>query len=178
MTMDAPEWVFAYGSLMWRPDFEYATRKVARVQGYRRSLCIYSHIHRGTPERPGLVLGLDFGGSCTGFCYQLAPEKRQQVWAYLQEREQGNYAYRERLVEAQLEDGATVHALAYVVDRSHRQYAGKFDLDRAVELISQGKGLSGANIDYVRSTYNHLMMLGVKDRQLHEVVCRLDQQAS
>ena len=77
MTNDADDlWIFAYGSLMWRPDFAYDERAGARVYGYHRALCIYSHHHRGTAERPGLVLGLDRGGSCVGLCFRIAAGER------------------------------------------------------------------------------------------------------
>src|ERR1700754_4385250 len=88
-------WVFGYGSLIWNPGFEFLERKLARLIGEHRSLCIYSMVHRGTPEKPGLVLGLDRGGACQGVAFRVAPEKRQATVRYLREREQATNVYRE-----------------------------------------------------------------------------------
>jgi len=88
-------WVFGYGSLIWRPGFEYAERVPAHIIGMHRSLCVYSFDHRGTPERPGLVLGLDFGGACRGIAYRVTAARRGATLTYLREREQTTAVYRE-----------------------------------------------------------------------------------
>ena len=88
-------WVFGYGSLIWRPGFEYVERVPAHIIGMHRSLCVYSFDHRGTPERPGLVLGLDFGGACRGIAYRVAAKHRAATLAYLRGREQTTAVYRE-----------------------------------------------------------------------------------
>ena len=93
--MDEGFWVFGYGSLMWRPGFEFVERRKAIMYGVHRRLCIYSHVHRGTPEQPGLVLGLDKGGSCLGIGYRVEADKRQDTIAYLREREQVTMIYKE-----------------------------------------------------------------------------------
>ena len=80
-------WIFGYGSLMWRPGFDYVERHAAWIEGYHRALCVYSHVHRGTPERPGLVMGLDAGGDCRGVAFLVAPERRDATLAYLRARE-------------------------------------------------------------------------------------------
>ncbi|HET7413468.1 MAG TPA: gamma-glutamylcyclotransferase, partial [Pararhizobium sp.] len=91
-------WVFGYGSLMWRPGFDFIEASEARAFGFRRSLCVRSHVHRGTPERPGLVLGLDFGGSCRGMAFRVASENQAAVMAYLRARELVTHVYEERIV--------------------------------------------------------------------------------
>jgi glutathione-specific gamma-glutamylcyclotransferase len=159
-------WIFGYGSLMWRPGFNYCERHVAHVRGYHRALCIYSHVHRGTPERPGLVLGLDRGGSCKGIIYRVAETDRRETLAYLRAREQATAVYLERLTLAVLADGRQVLALTYVADRDHLQYAGKLSRQDLLRLVRQGQGISGANPDYVRNTHDHLAELGFTDKTL------------
>lgn len=156
-------WIFGYGSLMWRPGFPFAERRHARLRGYHRALCILSHVHRGTPDQPGLVLGLDRGGSCHGVAFRVAPEHRDATVAYLREREQVTAVYMERRLRIELDDGREVQALAYVVDRSHAQYAGQLPYADLLRLVRQGRGVSGANPDYVRSTHEHLAAMGVVD---------------
>ena len=159
-------WVFAYGSLMWRPGFDYEERLTGRLYGFHRALCIYSHIYRGTPEQPGLVMGLDRGGSCLGVAFRIAAPARQAVHAYLTERELVTAVYHEKFLPVHLADGSSVSALAYVADRTHPQYSGRLERDRLLALVSQGSGAAGSNADYVRSTFCHLRALGLEDRLL------------
>jgi cation transport protein ChaC len=166
-------WVFAYGSLMWRPGFPCADRRDARIRGYHRALCVFSHVHRGTPDRPGLVLGLDRGGSCRGVAFRIAEADAAETIAYLRAREQATAVYLERRVEAWLDDGRVVTALAYVVDRGHRQYAGRLPEERLLSLVRNGIGQSGANPDYVRSTHDHLVAMGVVDPVLARLAAAL-----
>lgn len=156
-------WVFAYGSLMWRPGFPFAERQEALLAGYHRALCVLSHVHRGTPERPGLVLGLDRGGSCRGIAFRVGPGAEADTVAYLREREQVTTAYRDRRLAVTLRDGRRVEALTYLVDRRHPQYAGRLDAAETLRLVRQGIGRSGANPDYVRNTHEHLAAMGVRD---------------
>src|SRR6201995_4775637 len=123
-------WGFGYGSVMWRPGFEFVERVPARLIGEHRALCVYSFVHRGTPEKPGLVLGLDRGGACRGIAFRVARRSRADVVAYLREREQVTSVYREvsRSVWLENEPRQRVGALAYVVDRGHVQYAGRLSL--------------------------------------------------
>jgi cation transport protein ChaC len=159
-------WVFGYGSLMWRPGFAFVEKHIATVRGYHRSLCIYSHVHRGTPERPGLVLGLDRGGSCRGIAFRIAPDRRIETIDYLRAREQVTMVYREASVPAQLIDGRRVTTTAYLVDRRHPQYAGRLERADLLATVRQGMGVSGANPDYVRATHQHLAELGFEDPTL------------
>ena len=144
-------WVFGYGSLIWRPGFEFVERVPAHIIGLHRSLCVYSFDHRGTPERPGLVLGLDFGGACRGIAYRVAAKQRAATLAYLREREQTTAVYRELVRGVWLagQPERRVDALCYVVDRGHPQYAGRLTHDRQLHIVRQGHGRSGNNRDYV-----------------------------
>ncbi|WP_425487023.1 gamma-glutamylcyclotransferase [Microvirga makkahensis] len=170
-------WVFGYGSLMWRPGFPFVERRHAHLHGYRRALCVLSHVHRGTPENPGLVLGLDRGGRCHGVAFRVAKEEVQATVRYLREREQATSVYLERHLPVRLEDGRAVTALGYVADRRHGQYAGTLSFEEVLALVRQGRGISGANPDYVRSTYEHLLGMGVVDPLMKRIVAALDQEA-
>ena len=173
----APEdlWVFGYGSLIWRPGFEFVERVPARVIGLHRALCILSFDHRGTPERPGLVLGLDFGGACSGIAYRVTAKHRAATLTYLREREQTTAVYRELVRDAWLKDRPEhrVKALCYVADRGHVQYAGRLTLDQQMHHVRQAHGRSGHNRDYVIETVAALEKLGIRDRDLHLLAERL-----
>lgn len=168
-------WVFAYGSLMWRPGFVFLERRHARLVGARRALCVYSFVHRGTPERPGLVLGLDRGGNCRGIAYRVAADRRAETIAYLRGREQVTLVYRETWRRVWLDDDPqqSVHALCYVVDRGHRQYAGRLSLERQLHFVRQGHGRSGNNRDYVLAAVKEIERQGYRDEPLHLLAERL-----
>lgn len=167
-------WIFGYGSLMWRPGFSFVERHVARVHGYRRSFCILSHAHRGTVEKPGLVLGLDRGGSCVGVAFRVAIENRQATIGYLREREQVTGVYLEKTVMAEIGSKGPVPAVTYVVDRTHCQYSGQLSDSEKLAFIRQGHGISGHNPDYVRSTHEHLLTLGIRDATIARLVAALE----
>ncbi len=173
-TMDAEDlWVFAYGSLMWRPDFAYEERVGARVFGFHRALCIYSHHHRGTAERPGLVLGLDRGGSCVGLCFRIAASERTATLEAVRARELISGVYAEIAAPVRLADGRRLVAVTYVAKRDHEQYAGALDTIEVARLVAQGHGQYGPNIDYVRNTQAHLAAMGLRDARLAAVIDRL-----
>jgi glutathione-specific gamma-glutamylcyclotransferase len=168
-------WVFGYGSLMWRPGFPYLERLEARLIGAHRALCIYSFVHRGTPERPGLVLGLDQGGTCRGIAYRVAAAERSRTVAYLRAREQVTAVYREsvRTIWLKSEPERRVPALCYTVDHGHAQYAGRLTLEQQLHHVRQGHGQSGANRDYVIATVAALEQLGYRETGLHLLAERL-----
>ncbi|HTP92592.1 MAG TPA: gamma-glutamylcyclotransferase [Xanthobacteraceae bacterium] len=168
-------WVFGYGSLMWRPDFEFLERVEARLVGLHRALCVFSFVHRGTPERPGLVLGLDRGGACRGIAYRVAASARTKTIDYLRAREQVTSVYIETMRRIELEDEARrqVRALCYTVDRGHVQYAGRLTLAEQLHYVRQGHGRSGADRDYVLETVRALETLGYRETELHLLADRL-----
>ena len=164
-------WVFGYGSLMWRPGFDYKERVPARLIGAHRSLCVYSFVHRGTPEKPGLVLGLDHGGNCRGVAYRVEATKRTATIEYLRGREQVTMVYREswRTIWPNDDPRKAVGALVYTVDRGHPQYAGRLTLARQLHFVRQGHGRSGVNRDYVLDTVKELEALGIHDDGLRRL---------
>jgi cation transport protein ChaC len=168
-------WVFGYGSLMWRPGFEFVEKVPARLIGEHRALCVYSFDHRGTPEKPGLVLGLDRGGACRGIVFRVAAELREATIDYLRGREQTTHVYREVMRSVWLNDGSQqrVSALTYVADRSHVQYAGRLPLNEQLRIVRQGHGRSGNNRDYVLATVKAIEGEGFRDEQLHRLAMML-----
>jgi glutathione-specific gamma-glutamylcyclotransferase len=168
-------WVFAYGSLMWRPDFPFVERVEARLVGAHRALCVYSFVHRGTPERPGLVLGLDRGGACRGIAYRVPAAERTSTVAYLRAREQVTSVYRESMRPVWLKQTTRrqVPALCFMIDRGHAQYAGRLSLEQQLHHVRQGHGQSGANRDYVIATVAALEELGFRETELHLLAERL-----
>jgi len=172
---DEDLWVFGYGSLMWRPGFDYLERLNARLIGEHRALCVYSFVHRGTPERPGLVLGLDRGGNCRGIAYRVAAKKRADTIAYLRAREQVTLVYREvwRSIWLMGDPRQRVQALCYVVDRGHRQYAGRLTLAEQLHYVRQGHGRSGPNREYVLAAVKELQTLGYRNDGLRLLADKL-----
>lgn len=162
-------WVFAYGSLIWRPDFEAAERRLGVLAGYRRAFCLSSIHYRGTPEAPGLVLGLDAapGAACRGVAYRVGAETGRETLAYLRERELVSYAYLERRLPVTLEDGRSVTAYAYVIDPDHDQYAKGLSLPEQAAIIGRASGSRGPNREYLTATIESLDALGIEDRELH-----------
>lgn len=154
---------------MWNPGFEFLERSQALVYGYRRALCVHSYVHRGTPENPGLVLGLDRGGACRGMAFRIAPDTWDAVVDYLRARELVTNVYLERQVPLQLADGRKAAAIAYIVDRSHQQYAGGLDALAAARIVNVSQGQSGPNDAYVFNTVEHLKQMGIRDQWLEEV---------
>jgi glutathione-specific gamma-glutamylcyclotransferase len=171
--MDRPPgelWVFAYGSLMWRPDFDHVERAPVVIHGYHRALCMYSIEYRGTRETPGLVFGLDRGGACRGIAYRIAETMAESVLAALWEREMTTNIYLPRWLDTHLPDGRRVRVLAFVADPNHEQYAGKLDIDETVALVLQGCGKFGHCLEYLRNTLEHLEEMGIHDHKLHRIV--------
>jgi glutathione-specific gamma-glutamylcyclotransferase len=173
----ANPWVFGYGSLIWNPGFAFLRSEKALLRGAHRSLSIYSHRHRGTPEHPGLVFGLSHGGSCLGVAFEVEAARWPQIFDYLQEREQDRGVYREAWRNVTLAGGLSVKALAYLVNEQHAQFAGRLDLDEQLRLIRHSTGESGRNTEYVRNTAEHLLALGIRDKALLQIVAALDADA-
>lgn len=177
---DGGLWIFGYGSLMWRPGFDYLEKRSATLNGFHRAFCIYSTHHRGTKDVPGLVLGLDQGAACLGMAYRVASNNAPDVVAYLDERELIGYAYIPILLPIVLEqDGdnppETVIAYTFIADTSHPQYAGEMDISKAAEIIMNAEGIAGLNRDYLINTVRHLEQVGSTDDKLHTLLNKVEQ---
>jgi cation transport protein ChaC len=163
-------WVFGYGSLMWSPGFRYSEKETALVRGYHRALCILSSRYRGTPEKPGLVMGLCRGGSCWGMAFRVPSARVRRVLAALWKREMLNKVYKPTLIPVTVAPGRRIHALAFVADTSHRQFVRELDLHGRARLVAQGIGQRGRCVDYIRNTLEHMLALGVNDPHLARIL--------
>lgn len=159
------EWIFGYGSLMWRPGFRFVEQCPARLDGYHRAPCIYSRHHRGTMDVPGLVLGLDAGGYCLGIAFKIDIKDRPQIIDYLYEREMIGYAYKPACVPLNI-DGEHVQGFTFIADPDHDHYAGDLGEMRAAEIIMRAQGSSGLNRDYLMSTVEKLEQEGFAEPAL------------
>ncbi len=162
-------WVFGYASLMWAPDFRYAERHTALVHGFHRSLCVYSHRYRGTPERPGLVMGLCRGGSCWGVAFRVEQRLARRTLRILWEREMLNHVYEPRVVPVRI-GRRTVRALTFVADPAHAQFTGRLSVAQTARMVAQGCGERGENRHYLEQTVAHMEALGLREGHLHEVL--------
>jgi cation transport protein ChaC len=167
---DAPAlWVFAYGSLMWQPGFVYAEARRARLEGYHRAFCIYSLHYRGTQDRPGLVLGLQRGGTCEGVAFRVADSDAAAVRAYLHARELIYGVYREAMVPAELSgpgERRRVPVLTYIAEVGHPSFAGQLPLARRAAIIRSARGKAGSNLAYFTATLRKLRELGIRQADL------------
>jgi cation transport protein ChaC len=169
LTASGDLWLFAYGSLMWDPGFPYCTAKPAVLYGHHRRFCVYSHGHRGTPARPGLVLGLDRGGACKGIAYRIPAVDVPRALAYLWRREMQSRVYRMKSLRVRTQGGRIITAHAFVVDRAHPAYASDLSLAETARLICQGIGRRGTARQYLENVVRELERLGIVDGPLHRL---------
>jgi cation transport protein ChaC len=168
----SPLWVFGYGSLIWKPEFEFEEREPARIHGYHRRLCLRSVLYRGTHECPGIVAGLDRGGSCLGMAYRIGAAQVAPVFGQLWEREMFLGSYRPTWMRAWLRNGAHAQALAFVVRRDAFNYGGRLSEDEVVEILGRACGIRGTSLDYVQRTVAALHEAGLRDPNLERLVHR------
>jgi len=164
----ADVWLFGYGSLIWNPIIHFAERRVARLHGYHRSFCLWSHVNRGSPQKPGLVLGLDSGGSCRGVAFRIAGHHAGDELRLLWRREMvlGAYSPRWASVDAGSEE---LQAIAFFVNREHASYAGKLPLETVIKTLVSARGQLGTPAEYLLETVHGLIEHGVRDAYLLEL---------
>jgi len=158
-------WVFGYGSLMWNPGFDPSEVRPGLLLGYHRRFCLYSTQYRGTEQHPGLVLGLDRGGSCRGLALRIPVERLDAVKTALWEREMLNDEYHPRILAVRTPQGR-VPCLTFVVDRRNRFYSGRLAIAETAAIIAAAHGDRGTCIEYLDNTVRHLDALGLSDRSL------------
>lgn len=160
----SPVWVFGYGSLIWNPELSFDRRATARVHGYHRRLCLWSRINRGTPDCPGLVAGLDRGGSCAGIVYRVRARSLRAEFERLWQREMFMGSYSPRWLNCRLDGGPLVPALAFVVRRDAPNYAGKLSERQILAVFERGScGRFGTSLDYLVSCVRGLRAHGLRD---------------
>lgn len=168
-------WVFAYGSLLWKPGFEPEDREPARLEGYHRRFCVLSRIYRGTPQLPGLVLGLAAGGDCHGLALRIGRARLEETLDYLWDREMQTGIYFARQLSLVLgREGRTGTALAFVVNPDHEQFCGSLDDDAAADRIVTASGTCGSNLDYFLNTIELLNEHGLPDPGLGALCASVD----
>ena len=161
-------WVFAYGSLLWNPLFPFAEARPGTLRGLHRRFCLYSMASRGTPDTPGLVLGLDRGGACTGVVYRLPAPVAIDELHLLWRREMVTGSYRPKWIAVQSAE-RRLFALAFTVRHDHPQYAGKLDVDTEARIIASAAGAFGSSLDYLERTRVALVTHGIVDPYLERI---------
>jgi len=171
---DSDLWVYGYGSLIWNPDFDHAEQRLGTLRGHHRALCLWSRVNRGTPEQPGLVFGLDRGGSCRGMAFRIRSQTVPHAFEALWRREMSTVAYHPRWLRCDTAEGP-VKALAFVIDRSGSGYVKGLPDSETVNIVSRAHGRYGPCIDYVVQTHEALCLAGIRDSRLAKLACRLQE---
>lgn len=162
-------WIFGYGSLIWRPEFDFVERRAAKVHGWHRALKMWSRLNRGTPECPGLVFGMLSGGSCRGMVFRVPQLHARQVMINLWQREMSLGVYDPRWLDCQTPEGP-VRALAFTLSRRSPSHAGVLPDAEYQRIFSEATGIYGTTRDYAQATYDELQRLGIEDQALRRLL--------
>ena len=162
---DADIWIFAYGSLIWNPIFHFAESRVGTIYGWHRRFCLWTPLGRGAPENPGLVLGLDRGGSCRGVAYRIAAANVEAELSLIWRREMVVGSYIPRWVKL-VEGERRVKAIAFTINPQHAFYAGRISPETTVKSLATARGQLGSAADYLLQTVDGLSAVGIQDRSL------------
>ena len=165
-------WIFGYGSLIWNPAFHHVERRLGRVHGYHCRFCLWVQLGRGTPDNPGLMLGLERGGSCPGVALRIAPDAVESEAEVVWLREMLSGSYVPRWVTVRTEAGP-VRAVAFTVNPDHPRYAGRLPEERVVRALATAAGDMGTSAEYLATTVAHLDILGVRESSLHDLHARV-----
>jgi cation transport protein ChaC len=167
-----PLWMFAYGSLMWNPGLAYVAKRVGTIYGFHRNFCLWSRVNRGTPERPGLVLTLERGGSCRGLAFRLARSTTREELRALWRREMSLGSYQPRWIDCHA--GADrFPVLAFIVNRACSGYAGRLPVDAMVQTIATARGRYGSSAEYLFQTQAALESHGILDTHVKRLAERV-----
>ncbi|ARP75477.1 MULTISPECIES: gamma-glutamylcyclotransferase [Bordetella] len=166
-------WVYGYGSLIWRPDFDFLERRLATLHGHHRALCLWSRVNRGTPECPGLVFGLDRGGSCRGVVYRLAGRQVPDYFPALWDREMSTGAYLPRWLRCATEHGP-VNALVFIMNRANPAYIRALPEPELLAIVRRASGRYGPCTEYVVQTAQALRQAGIRDARLEQIARKLE----
>lgn len=158
-------WIFAYGSLIWMPEFDFVERRKARVYGHHRALSMWSTVHRGTREVPGLVLALVTGGSCWGVAYRIECHQAERALEQVWHREMPIPVYDPCWLKAHTDQGP-VCALAFTLSRHSPHFTGELSDERMRKTLQTARGGRGTTAEYVRNTHEHLREWGIQDAHL------------
>lgn len=170
---DEDVWIFAYGSLMWNPAFICEEQVTGRIYGFHRHFCLWSRIGRGSPENPGLILAIDFGGSCRGVAMRIAAENVVDETQIIWRREMIADTYSPRWVQVHTEQGL-IPAITFAVNRSHELYSGLLSLDEMARSIAQAEGRLGLCREYLADLVARLDELSIPDRAMHKLLRRVE----
>jgi len=171
-------WVFGYGSLMWNPAINVVDSRKAHVRGYHRTFCLTLSVGRGVPDKPGLMLGIDRGGSCTGVAHRITADEVESELSILWLREMLSGAYEPRWVNADVDGHSRTRVLTFVINRSHPRYEGTLSEADVARRIAHAEGVLGTNRDYLYRTVKHLAELGIDDGPLRSLERRVRESAN
>lgn len=160
--------VFAYGSLIWNPEFEYSGQHIVLARGWRRKFCLgWDHRYRGNPEAPGLMLALDRGGQCRGVAFDLPEAGLEAQLHRLIRREMSMVpsAFPPRWIPV-LGTGQRMQALAFAMDRRSRRYVGGLSDEDLADILAVACGFRGSMAEYIYQTTARLAELGIYDSHL------------
>lgn len=166
-------WVFGYGSLIWRPEFDFSERRSAHVHGWHRALKMWSTINRGTPQTPGLVFGMLPGGSCQGMVFRIPRAQGDAAMRKLWLREMPNAVYDPRWLQCRTPEGS-VKALAFTLSRQSPHHTGELAPDEYRRIFSQAQGIYGTTLDYAQATHEQLQSMGIDDKALKRLLSYVD----
>jgi cation transport protein ChaC len=167
---DQDVWIFAYGSLIWNPLMELKGQILGRIYGYHRRFCLRTKIGRGTPEQPGLILGLDNGGSCTGLGLRIDRSIFANELDLLWRREMINGSYTPKKILIHTDCGRILDGITFVMNHESPNYVGELSLEEKARVIASASGFIGTSLEYLELTYNSLNALGIHDGYLDRLI--------